>query len=250
VDAAELLGMSERHFRRLRDAFAAHGAEWIIDRRRGRASGRRAPVDEIEWVLKEFRSRYFDFTAKHFHEAVLGAKMVDGRPFARSYTWTKSVLQSRGLTSKARIRGAHRRKRQRRPLPGMLVFQDGSTHAWLPKGPELDLIVTMDDATSRLLSIFLTGQEGTASSSRTIGNHSGAWAVLILLHRPRQPLLLHAQGRRGGRQGTADPGRASAAAIADRAHSVLQPAGSRPDGTVVGHVAKAPPAAVAPGRRL
>jgi transposase InsO family protein len=166
VDAAELLGMSERHFRRLRDAFAAHGAEWIIDRRRGRASGRRAPVDEIEWVLKEFRSRYFDFTAKHFHEAVLGAKMVDGRPFARSYTWTKSVLQSRGLTSKARIRGAHRRKRQRRPLPGMLVFQDGSTHAWLPKGPELDLIVTMDDATSRLLSIFLTGQEGTASSFR------------------------------------------------------------------------------------
>jgi hypothetical protein len=166
VDAAELLGMSERHFRRLRDAHAAKGAEGLIDRRRGRASGRRAAVDEIEWVVAEFRTRYFDFTAKHFHEAVLGAKMPDGRPFARSYTWTKSVLQSRGLTSKATRRGAHRRKRERRPLPGMLVFQDGSTHAWLQGKPDLDMIVTMDDATSKILSIFLTGQEGTASSFR------------------------------------------------------------------------------------
>jgi hypothetical protein len=96
---------------------------------------------------------------------VLGAKMVDGRLIAHSSNWTKSVLQSRGLTSKTRIRGAHPRKRQRRPLPGMLVFLDGSTHAFLPKGPELDLIVTRDDA-GRLLSIFLTGQDGTASSFR------------------------------------------------------------------------------------
>ena len=166
VDAADLLGMSERHFRRLRDAYEARGAEGIIDRRRGRAAGRRAPVDEIEWVIEEFRTRYFDFTAKHFHEAVHGAKMAEGRLFQRSYSWTKSVLQSRGLTTKARRRGAHRRKRERRPLPGMLVFQDASTHAWLPEGPPLDLVATMDDATSRILSIFLVEQEGTASSFR------------------------------------------------------------------------------------
>lgn len=168
LEASELLGMSERHFRRLRDAYEAKGAEGIIDRRRGRASGRRAPVDEIEWVLEQFRTRYFDFTAKHFHEAVLGATMADGRPFQRSYTWTKSVLQSRGLTAKAKRRGAHRRRRERRPLPGMLVFQDASTHAWLPEGPPLDLVATMDDATSRILSIFLVEEEGTASSFRGI----------------------------------------------------------------------------------
>lgn len=166
--AAELLGMSERHFRRLRDAYEAKGAEGIIDRRRGRASGRRAPVDEIEWVIEEFRTRYFDFTAKHFHEAVVGTKMADGRPFRRCYSWTKGVLQSRGLTSKAKRRGAHRRRRERRPLPGMLVFQDASSHAWLAEGPPLDLVVTMDDATSKILSIFLVEQEGTASSFRGI----------------------------------------------------------------------------------
>ena len=134
VEAAELLGMSERHFRRLRDAYETHGAEGIVDRRRGRASGRRAPVDEVAWVIEEFRTRYFDFTAKHFHEAIRGRPMADGKPFVRGYTWTKSVLQLRGLVSKAPKRSAHRKKRARRPLPGMLLFQDGSKHAWLPQG--------------------------------------------------------------------------------------------------------------------
>jgi transposase InsO family protein len=164
VEAAELLGMSERHFRRLRDAYEAHGAEGIVDRRRGRASGRRAGVDEIEWVIEEFRTRYFDFTAKHFHEAIHGRPMADGTPFSRGYTWTKSVLQLRGLVSKAPKRSAHRKKRARRPLPGLLLFQDGSKHAWLPQGPELDLVVTLDDATSAILSAVLVEEEGTASS--------------------------------------------------------------------------------------
>lgn len=168
VDAAELLGMSERHFRRLRDAYEEKGAEGLIDRRRGRASGRRAPVDEIEWVLEQFRTRYFDFTAKHFHEAIHGASMPDGAKFLRSYTWTKSVLQLRGLTTKAKKRGAHRRRRERRPLPGMMLFQDASTHAWLEGRGPLDLVATMDDATSRILSIFLVDEEGTWSSLRGI----------------------------------------------------------------------------------
>ena len=127
VEAGALLGMNERHFRRLRDAYEAHGAEGIIDRRRGRTSGRRAGVDEMAWVVEEFRTRYFDFTAKHFHEAVHGRPMADGKLFVRGYTWTKSVLQLRGLVSKAPKRSAHRKKRARRPLPGMLRFQDGSS---------------------------------------------------------------------------------------------------------------------------
>ena len=165
-EAAEMLGLSERHFRRLRDAYEAEGAEGIIDGRRGRASGRRAPVDEIEWVIEEFRTRYFDFTAKHFHEAILRRPMSDGSAFKRSYTWTKGVLQSRGLVTKAPKRSVHRKKRVRRPLFGMMLFQDGSRHAWLPQGPELDLITIMDDATSRILSIFLVEEEGTASTFR------------------------------------------------------------------------------------
>ena len=160
VEAGELLGMSERHFRRLRDRHEAQGAEGLIDRRRGKASGRRAPVDTIEWVLEQFRTRYFDFTAKHFHEALRAEKPA----FALSYTWTKSLLQQRGLIGIARGRSAHRKKRVRKPLPGMMLFQDGSTHEWLTGQPDLDLIGTLDDATSEITSLFLTEQEGTASS--------------------------------------------------------------------------------------
>src|SRR6476619_8463774 len=81
--AAQLLGMSERQFRRLRDAYEADGADGLVDRRRGRVSGRRAGVDEIAWVIEEFRTRYFDFTVKHFHEAIHGRAMADGKRFSR-----------------------------------------------------------------------------------------------------------------------------------------------------------------------
>jgi transposase len=92
LEAAEVLGMSERHFRRLRDRYEAEGAEGLIDRRRGRVSGRRVAADRIEWLLEEYRTRYFDFTVKHFHE-----RLVAEHTFELGYTWTKRVLQSAGL---------------------------------------------------------------------------------------------------------------------------------------------------------
>jgi transposase len=155
-EAAELLGMSDRHFRRLRDRYEAEGAGGLIDRRRGRVSGRRAPVDQIEFIIEQYRTRYWDFTVKHFHEALQAE-----HGFRRGYTWTKAVLQSRGLVRVAPKRSVHRKKR---PLPGMMLFQDGSQHAWLAGQPELDLIVTLDDATSEIYSAFLVEEEGTASS--------------------------------------------------------------------------------------
>lgn len=161
LEAAELLGMSERHFRRLRDRYEANGAEGLIDRRRGRVSGRRAPVDQIEWVLEQYRTRYFDFTPKHFHE-----RLVSEHGFELGYTWTKLVVQKAGLVKRAPKRSAHRKKRVRRPLPGMMLFQDGSRHQWLPDRPPLDLIVTLDDATSEIYSAFLVEEEGMFSSLR------------------------------------------------------------------------------------
>jgi len=169
-EAAEAVGMSERHFRRLRDRYEAEGAEGLIDRRRGRVSGRRVPLDRIEWVLAQFRTRYFDFTVKHCHE-----RLVAEHGFALGYTWTKRVLQDAGLVRRAPRRSAHRKKRPRRPLPGRLLFQDGSRHAWLTEQPPLDLIVTMDDANNKVYSAFLVEEEGTVSSflglAETIGRH-------------------------------------------------------------------------------
>src|SRR5208337_3991848 len=137
VEAAALLGLWERHFRRLRDAYREGGAEAIIDKRRGRPAPNKVAAAIADWVAEQYRTNYFDFTAKHFHEAL----KKDG--FRYGYTWTKSVLYLRGLLKPAKARGPHRRKRPRSPLPGMLVFQDGSTHDWfLVRGAPCDLIET------------------------------------------------------------------------------------------------------------
>ena len=112
-------------------------------------------------MVEQYRTRYWDLTVKHFHEALQAE-----HGFGLSYTWTKTVLQSRGLAAIAPRRSAHRKKRPRRPLPGMMLFQDGSRHEWLADQTPLDLIVTLDDATSAIYSIFLVEEEGTPSSSR------------------------------------------------------------------------------------
>ncbi len=161
AEAAEILGVGERTFRRWRAHYEEDGEAGLLDRRLGKASGKQVPDHRRSEVETLYRTRYSGFTAKHFHE-----KLVSHHNFSWGYTWTKKFLHSTGLLQKAKRRGAHRRKRPRRPLPGMMLHQDGSRHQWLGVGPALDLIVTMDDATSEILSAFLIEEEGTASSFR------------------------------------------------------------------------------------
>ena len=163
LEAAELLGMSERSFRRYRRRYEEEGLDGLFDRRLGKASARRVPADRVAWMLDEYRTRHMGWTVKHFHD-----HLRTRHGFAWSYTWTKTTLQRAGLVSKARRRGAHRRRRQRKPCVGMMIHQDGSRHEWLAGQPPLDLIVTMDDATSEIYSAFLVDEEGTASTFRAL----------------------------------------------------------------------------------
>jgi transposase len=163
AEAAELLGIGERTFRRWRQRFEDEGEAGLLDRRLGKASGKRVPSDRSDEVEALYRTRYAGFTAKHFHE-----HLVKEHNFSWGYTWTKTFLYSKGLLEKAKRRGAHRRKRERRPLPGMMLHQDGSMHVWLAGQPALDLIVTLDDATSAIYSAFLIEEEGTASTFRAL----------------------------------------------------------------------------------
>ena len=170
-EAGELLGMSGRNFRRLCVRYEEDGVEGLRDRRIGKVSPRRAPERELERMHELYRERYGDFTVKHFHE-----QMVKRHNYKLCYTVTKLSLQAAGLVAKAKRRSAHRKKRLRRPLPGMLLFLDGSTHRWIAAlGRDLDLIVTLDDATGAIYSAFLVEQEGTMSSllglAETIGRH-------------------------------------------------------------------------------
>jgi hypothetical protein len=117
------------------------------------------------------------FTVKQFHE-----HLVKDHGFGWGYTWTKLHLQWMGVVGKAPRKGAHRRKRERRPLPGMMLHQDGSRHAWLEGRPPLDLIVTLDDATGEIYSAFLVEEEGTASTFRALNEVFGRHGLPMSLY--------------------------------------------------------------------
>ena len=160
-EAGELLGMSERQFRRYRDRYEEAGEDGLRDRRLGKLSTRRVPAEAIEEMLELYRHRYLGWNVKHFHE-----HLVRDHHFSWGYTFIKTQLHAAGLVERAKRRGAHRRKRERKPCEGMMLHQDGSRFGWLDGQPQLDLIVTMDDATSTIYSGFLIEEEGTASSFR------------------------------------------------------------------------------------
>ena len=180
AEAAELLGIGERTFRRWRQRFEDEGEAGLLDRRLGKASDKRVPSDRSDEVEALYRTRYAGFTAKHFHE-----HLVKEHNFSWGYTWTKTFLYSKGLLEKAKRRGAHRRKRERRPLPGMMLHQDGSMHVWLAGQPALDLIVTLDDATSAIYSAFLIEEEGTASTFRALTEVFGSHGLPMSLYTDR-----------------------------------------------------------------
>jgi transposase len=161
LEAGELLGMSERQFRRYRDRFEEEGEAGLIDRRLGKASPKRIEAVEVDRMLELYRTVYWGWNVKHFHE-----HGVCDHKFSWGYTWTKTQLHAAGLVERAKRRGAHRRKRERKPCEGMMLHQDGSRHGWLAEQEPLDLIVTMDDATSTIYSAFLVEEEGTTSTFR------------------------------------------------------------------------------------
>ena len=156
--AAEILGISDRHMRRWRERYVEEGYNGLLDRRRGQPSRRRVPVATVEKVFALYREKYFDLNVQHFHEKLQAEHGIE-----LSYTWVKQALQGAGLVARGRKRGAHRKRRERRPLPGMLLHIDGSRHQWFQDERWYDLIVILDDATSEIYYAQLVEEESTAT---------------------------------------------------------------------------------------
>lgn len=156
-EAALILGVSDRTFRRYIDRYEENGLEGLADKRLTQTSHRRAPVDEVMALVDLYSSRHQGWNARHFHDWY--CKQGGGR----SYTWVKNQLQQAKLIPKAKLKGVHRKRREASALPGMMIHQDGSTHEWIV-GQKWDLISTMDDASNEHYSMFFCDEEGTASS--------------------------------------------------------------------------------------
>jgi transposase len=125
VAAAEIIGVTPRTMRRWRERLEEHGYSGLADRRKGKLSFRRIPVKTVEQVLGLYQEGYYDLNVRHFRE-----KLAEEHGIELSYTWVYQALVGTGLVQKRRKRGKHRRRRVRRPLPGMLLHVDGSKHQW------------------------------------------------------------------------------------------------------------------------
>ena len=159
LEAAEILGMTPRNMRRYRNRLEKGGYDGLLDRRTQRPSPKRVPMATAEKVLQLYREQYFDFNVRHFHE-----KLGEEHGITLSYSWVKKALQEAGLVARASKRGRHHKRRPRRPLPGMMLHIDGSTHAWLGTDHErFDLVTVMDDATSEIYYARFVEEENTES---------------------------------------------------------------------------------------
>jgi transposase len=156
ADAAEIIGVSCRTMRRWRERLEEEGYSGLADRRKGKPSDKRVPLQTVEQVLALYRDTYFDLNIRHFHE-----KLREEHRIELSYTWVQQALQGAGLVARGKKRGKHRRRRERRPLPGMLLHIDGSKHQWLAEQGWHDLIVILDDATSEIYYAQLVEEEST-----------------------------------------------------------------------------------------
>src|ERR1700692_5074393 len=142
-DAAEIIGVTERTMRRWRERLQEGGYAGLADRRKGKPSEKRVPLATVEQVLGLYQKTYYDLNVRHFHE-----KLKEEHGIHLSYTWVQQALQGAGLVARGRRRGKHRRRRERRPMAGMLVHIDGSKHRWVGGERGYELIGVLADVPS------------------------------------------------------------------------------------------------------
>lgn len=178
-EAAEILGISDRTFRRYLVSYEEEGMAGLVDMRLGEVSHRRAPADEVTRLVNLYRTQYFGWNVNHFHEFY--KREHQG---TRSYTWVKNTLQKEGLVALDKKRGPHRKKRERAAMEGMMIHQDGSSHQWVP-GQMWDLIITFDDATTTHYSMFFVIEEGTKSSFQGVKDTIGQKGLFCSMYTDR-----------------------------------------------------------------
>jgi transposase len=164
IQAAAIVGVTDRQMRRIKRRYERDGISAVMDQRGGRPRRRRIALGVIEQILGLKREKYPDFSVRHFYEHLVEREGVKGM----SYSWTLRLLQEAGVVPKAPARGRYRRRRERRPMTGMLIHLDASTHQWLPDLPMQDLVVALDDADGRILFARFYPQEGTRSTLETV----------------------------------------------------------------------------------
>jgi transposase len=189
MQAAEIIGCTDRTVRRWRARYEARGYDGLLDRRRGRPSPRKAPFSEVQRILRLYRGRYLGFNGRHFYQIAQRDHRVQ-----LSYTYVKTALQQAGLLPHRRARGRHRRRREPRPCFGELLHLDGSRHPWLAlvPGARQTLLAVVDDATKQLLHASLVeGGESTAAVMSVLRHVLETYGIPGALYTDRAHWAVH-----------------------------------------------------------
>ena len=154
MEAAEILGITDRQMRRWKRRYEEYGYDGLYDRRKKMPSPKRMPLEKAEKILKLYREKYFDFNISHFYD-----KLRNEHNIKISYNWVRLALEGAGLIKKRTRHDKHRKRRPRKPLIGMMIHMDGSPYDWLGNGTMCDLIHSYDDANNKLYDIELVKEE-------------------------------------------------------------------------------------------
>lgn len=187
IDVAGILGLTPRQVRRLRERAEKQGIEYVVDQRGGRPRRQRIAAETVQKLCQLRQSEnYLDFSVRHFWEHA-----VEKHGLKLSYSHALAVLQAAKLAEKLPKRGTYRRRRERRPMRGMLLHIDASTHLWFGAQP-CDLVAVLDDADGRLLYAMFVAQEGVASTLAALAH--------VLKHHGRFVELYHDRGTHYGKR--------------------------------------------------
>ena len=163
LEAAEILGISDRQMRRWKKRYEIYGYDGLYDRRKKMPSPRRMPLEKAEKILRLYREKYFDFNISHFYD-----KLNNDHNIKISYNWVRLALQGAGLVKKRTRHDKHRKRRPRRPLVGMMLHMDSSPYDWLGNGTMCDLIHAYDDANNKLYDLELVKEEDALTCMKVV----------------------------------------------------------------------------------
>ena len=165
IQAAEILGISDRQMRRWKRRYETHGYDGLYDKRRKLPSPKRVPLTTVEQVLGLYREKYFDFNVLHFCD-----KLQEKHNIKLSYNWIRLALLGAGLIKRRKKRDKHRKRRPRKPLVGMMLHMDGSPYDWLGTGQEFDIVTLSDDADNYLYDAELVLEEDSLTCMKLLRN--------------------------------------------------------------------------------
>jgi transposase len=186
MEAAEILGITDRQMRRWKRRYEIYGYDGLYDRRRKIPSPRRIHLDKAEKVLRLYREKYFDFNISHFYD-----KLRKDHNIKISYNWIRLALQGAGLIEKRARRDKHRKRRPRRPLVGMMIHMDGSPYDWLGNGIEYDLVHAYDDANNKLYDLELVKEEDSITCMRMLKTVVEKKGIFCSLYTDRASHFFH-----------------------------------------------------------